>query len=379
MSACLHYFYPENDLALASGIRRYTAPRGAVDLRVAGECLAMWTGAAGDQFLSQGVNRQWFDTISEAFDLSVTPFGGDVKDLQPRPWGWSLPVVERFKELGFAPELLPTDEQLERMRQLSHRRTAIALSKALSLRLGDSVVAADGVEATDIDHVLEVIKAHGRVIAKLPWSSSGRGVFEATALSDGDMQRRLAGTISRQGSVIVEPLYADIVDFALLYEMRAGVAVFVGYSFFTHDDDFRYSGSLVAPDEVLRAAIEEGGHPLPQGFEDAVGAELSRLVGDDYTGPLGVDLMALKGDVGARFAVAEINLRCTMGHVAHSLQRFLAPGRRARYTVSPRSNFAAASDDFLSHCDVLCHRLNAGELNLVPSEGRFSFMLSIIE
>ena len=369
----LHLFYPENDIALASDLPRFTAPRAALDLHIAGETLAMFTGNPGDKFLTQGVSAEWFDRVSEAFALSVMPFNGDSRGLSPSPWGWSRASRTVFADSGFTPDALPTDAALSRMRQLSHRRTALQLAAALP-----DLVAPPGIEAFTVDEALAAVEAYSGAVVKSPWSSSGRGVIYSASTSPEMLAPRIAGTIGRQGSVIVERFYPDIVDFALLYEADGANITFTGYSFFAHDAHFRYSGSMLAPDSVLKSAIEQAaGSQLPDGLEQAVAAALYGIIGTDYTGLLGVDMMALRlsgsGRPGPQLAIAEVNLRNTMGHVAHTLAaRFLAPGTTGRYTVEPRR-----TPDLLTpaDCRIADRRIVSGALDLAPADRRFRLLL----
>ena len=70
----LHLFYPENDLALASGKAGYTPPPKVMDLRRAGAVLPLWYGDPGDKVCTTGVSAAWFDSMAERFDLRTDVF-----------------------------------------------------------------------------------------------------------------------------------------------------------------------------------------------------------------------------------------------------------------------------------------------------------------
>lgn len=70
----LHYFFPENDLALARDIARYTAPPAAVRLRRAGSTLPFFYGNEGAMVLSEGVDARWLGRLRDTLDISCRPY-----------------------------------------------------------------------------------------------------------------------------------------------------------------------------------------------------------------------------------------------------------------------------------------------------------------
>jgi hypothetical protein len=369
--ALLHFFYPENDLALATNDANYTAPRAAVDLRVSGEPLALWFGNQGDKFYTQGVNGEWYDAITDAFGIGVDVFDGDISGLAPMPWGWSIAVRKCFAQLGFDESALPDDAQIERMRMLSHRRTSARIAQMLVDKFG-SHIGAPAVEVDNADDVLQHVHNLGRAMIKLPWSSSGRGVGDTLNLSDEEIVRRAMGTVRRQGSVLIEPYYESPQNFAYLFEMRHGQAIFAGYSLFEVDNHCAYSGSIVAGDDILEKRIATFiDIDLLHKVRDTLSDILTEIIGETYTGALGIDMMIS----GNTLAVAEMNLRMTMGHVAHALaERIMAPGTVGRYTIVPRTDNTCLMP---TDCTIVGGKLTAGTLDLVPADRRHRITLTV--
>ena len=97
----VHLFYPENDLALARDIARYTAPPAAVKLRRAGLTLPLFYGNPDDSFIAQGVNSQWFRKINDAFSPGISIWRDQTGGVQHAPWGWSKASRQYFLDLGF--------------------------------------------------------------------------------------------------------------------------------------------------------------------------------------------------------------------------------------------------------------------------------------
>ena len=140
-----HLFFPENDLALARDLARYTAPPAAVRLRKAGAALPLWYGANGDCFVAQGVDASWLDSVKGRFGMDIDVFDYRPERYSPVPWGWSKASRTYFESLGFGRQSLPDDSRLEALRTLSHRRTASDIARRLGPRLLVAVATA-GVE-----------------------------------------------------------------------------------------------------------------------------------------------------------------------------------------------------------------------------------------
>lgn len=375
----LHFFYPENDGALAADSPGYTASKAAVTLRRCGSVLPLWTGDAGDRFIDTGTNGVWLQAMSEAFGRDVGPFAGDCRGLSPFPWGWSKPVRRQYRERGMSDDILPDDAGLMRMRELSHRRTALRLADELRASCADILPA--GVEAFSAAEAVEAVAAAGRAMVKLPWSSSGRGVIDSDTVSAADLERKVAGTIRRQGSVVVQPFVEDAVDFGLLYEMAGGRASYLGLSVFDHDKHYTYTGSLVASEQRLRDELAVRGVLLREDVVAQTERLLTVIIGSDYEGIVGVDMLGCRGR--REVAVGEINLRQTMGYVAMRLAAdVLAPGLIGRYAIMPSANSqwtpsAPTAEQIFGTAVVSGDRLVSGTLRLNPPDLPVAFTLTV--
>lgn len=367
----LHYFYPANDLALAADTEGFTPPKAAAVLTRAGSALPLWYGTAGDRVIDNGIDGRWYDRMVADFGLQTDVYAGHPDSFVPAPWGWSKASRRVFLDMGMNPALLPDDGQLERMRALSHRRTAARLEKAMRGRYG-TAFSEPALEVADVAEIEKLLTTGRRMMVKIPWSSSGRGVIDSATVPAAELLRRLGGTVARQGSVMLEPFVSEAVDFALLFDYRQGRAQSVGLSVFAHDSHFGYAGNLVAEEEVLRQHLADRGVRLPVGLAEFTALGLQEIIGDGYSGPLGVDFVAN----GSTMAVAEINLRMTMGHVAHRLARLLASGVRAKFIIRP-NNPTSFNPSQRSYKAPDGH-LTAGVLQLVPPSAELAFDLCVI-
>lgn len=295
----LHLFNPENDLVLAAGIANFTPPKSVVRFRTALAALPAWLAADGDNIVAPGVSASWLR--SAGLNVGLTPEG------EPEPWGWSSNAVMQFRRLGIDGPF----PDVERLRALSHRRTALALHRSLQGRLPYPLPP----PPLEIDSP-DLLPDTDRIVLKSPWSCSGRGVVDCEGMSGERIRRRAADTISRQGSVMVEPKLRKITDFAMLFDRRR----FAGLSLFRNNAT-AYAGNVIAPQPELAAMI--GADHLAE-----TASEIEKWLPEGYDGPLGVDMMVYETADHRRLVcpTVEVNLRKTMGFLALALARRFGSG-----------------------------------------------------
>lgn len=362
----LLYFYPENDMALAVGSPGYTAPEQAARLRLSGEALPLWYGQGGDRVLTSGISAAWYDRMQRDFGIEADVFDFDCTGLCPEPWGWSAAVRNIFAAQGVAADAMPNNETLARIRDLSSRRTSINISAQLTEQL-PFMTSTGAVAITDAADLAEVLARRGHILVKQPWSSSGRGVIDNQNMTDADVIRQASGIIRRQGCAIVENVVVRRADFALLFKNTPNGIIFSGLSLFNTDHRYCYAGNIVAEQSVLRDRLTQlvAAEQL-DALVNALERILTDTIGDAYYGPLGVDMMLTDKGI----AVAEMNLRNTMGHVCLALgERYMAPGLTGAFSVVP----VVSEQPTYTVCN---QRLTSGTVSLTP--GRFfSFLLSV--
>ena len=253
----LHIFNPEHDLALAVNQPNYTAPHAGRQLRNDLVFIpALWADE-GDFVM--------VDSIDDAYD-KVRHLGyiyNKVEFITPRqlegvfrdtmeidsihPWGWDKAIVSQLRHLGCPDIMLPTSENLDKIRCVSSREWA-------ARHLQDHV---DFV--ADVTKLKDVVSRKGQAIIKSPWSSSGRGLryvnssFSGVAQNSGitrldnldDMEKWVANVIRHQGGVTVEPYYNKVKDFGMEFEMVDGVVKYCGLSLFQTIKG-AYAGNILA-------------------------------------------------------------------------------------------------------------------------------------
>lgn len=372
----LHYFNPENDIALAAGVKNFTPPKAALALRSAGEMLPLWYGERGDEILAHGVNAEWLQSIEERFATGIELYDHSTADqLSAVPWGWSLAAKGLYEREGFPLERLPEDRMIECWRELSHRRTASLLRERIASEL-DFEIAPAAVEIRTIGDLEHLLSTQPDSMIKSPWSSSGRGLTDTRQLSSQEVIRRSEGIMRKQGSVMVEPFYNRLADFALLFECKENCCTFTGYSLFKTDQSGNYNGNILAPDNRLLEKIDRlypAEHIIAAG--EALRKSIELYIAPKYSGPLGVDMLVAQMADCTKIldATVELNLRMTMGFVAHSLSnKYLAEGSEGTYSVLP-ANKIPVSDNII----VENRKMISGRINLTPPGGLFSFLAEV--
>lgn len=319
----LHVFNPEHDLALAANLRNFTAPHAGRQLRAdLGYIPALWA-AADDYVLVENVeDAEWHFR-----KLVRRPFGRFVAKEQigsldisgVETWGWDLAIRSFLKRHGVAERLLPSERQIETIRELSHRRIGWHVLTQLQ---GEGITGTSEV-VESVSLVREAIERMGRVVVKAPWSSSGRGVmFFENSLKKSD-EGWLRNVIACQGGVMVEPYYNKVKDLGMEFESDGnGRVKYLGLSLFDTSNG-AYTGNVLADEEAKEEIlIRYVSVDLLDSVRQKIVSLSGMLFNRKYQGPFGVDMMIVARDDQNGFMLhpcVEINLRRTMGHVALSL------------------------------------------------------------
>ena len=326
--ATLHIFNPEHDIALAANLSNFTSPHAGRQLRHdLGFLPAIWAGN-DDVVLVENVadaqrdfaraTHQTFDGFVDKHQLAKLAID------HVEPWGWDL-ALRNFL-LRYGVKVVPSEEAIGVIRDLSHRKHAVGLLEALQ---GENTVGKSWCTDT-LQQVEELVRAYRQVVVKAPWSSSGRGVrFIDNALND-YQARWIQNTMASQGSVVVEIYQNKVKDFGMEFESDGkGNVRYLGLSLF-HTQNGAYTGNVLATEEEK---LEKISRYIPvhllNNIQEKICAILGPLYREKYAGPFGVDMMVVSGDDHRHFLLnpcVEINLRRTMGHVALALSKQVPSG-----------------------------------------------------
>lgn len=321
----LHIFNPEHDLALAANLRRFTAPHAGRQLRADLAYIPALWAEEGDFVLVDDIDdardkvrhlgSRYVDRVEFITKLQLQKVFADTFLVDSiHPWGWDVALAEELGRIGCPGIMLPSDDNLRRIRELSSRQWA-----ASRLQQGVAYV-------ETVAEVRSLVAEWGRAVVKAPWSSSGRGVrfVSADNCHDGEFasfDRWVANIIAKQGGVTVEPYYNKVKDFGMEFEVSDGKVEYCGLSLFQTVKN-AYTGNLLASEEmkVEMMAPYVGRQQLAE-LRDEVAGVMEPCLKDVYQGPFGVDMMVCADEDGRLFVnpCIELNLRRTMGHVALAL------------------------------------------------------------
>ncbi len=370
----LHIFNPENDLALADGGFSYSPPPAAMCIANELASLPLWYAGKDDVVALPNGHLRFHGEMAAMFDLppAYTPsMRQDVTSLSP--WGWSAQMRHRFfKAMGFAKELLPSDTEIERMRNLSSRVLTIDILTALHDAGIDTPPFPQYM--TNLDDVMSFVENCERCVVKAPWSGSGKGIMWGIGRAEEPLVNFCKGIIRRQGGVVCEHFLKAKQEFAMEFHAVDGKVEFVGYSLFTAENG-AYSGNLLASDEEIERILSVY---VPKDRLEVVKECLcdimqKQLSGSGYCGYFGVDMMIYDNGGGYRLnPCMEINLRMNMGVVARLFyDRFVGNGCKGVYRVR---FFKQAGEALRTHFEmqaahpliVESGRVLKGYMSLVP-------------
>lgn len=268
-------FNPEHDLCLAKGRWNYVPPRSAVDF--ARRDASLMSVLYPDAVCTSVYNFQFSILHSQLDEITA--------------WGWDAVVKHELLKRGIPAALLPSDDEINTIRELQHRSTVLHLQP-------------DCHEVHSIEDMESLLKKSEHWVMKAPWSGAGRGlrwVHGALSAIDRDW---LVKTVAAQRCVIAELRREVEADLALEYMDGA----FFGYSYFKTGSGV-YKENVPWKDEQIEAAF-----PVREA-RSRIEPWLAANVWPRYHGPLGVDLMV---SPDGTIYVSEINFRHTMGMIAHA-------------------------------------------------------------
>ncbi len=344
----LYIFNPENDLALADGGANYCPTPAAAFIAYDLASLPLWFADSCDTvLLPNGVHRRYHERILSLFPVA-SPYDESMHSniTSCAPWGWSPQIKRRLAVMGFE-RSLPSNESISSIRELSNRRSSIAILKALR----DAGIDTPPLPlyCTKPDDVAEFVNSRSRCVVKAPWSGSGKGIAWGIGRVEIPMEHFYKGVIRRQGGVVCEEFLDGKVEFAMEFFTDGNEVTFAGYSLFK---SFKgsYSGNVLASDSRIEEFLSQS-IPLEQLIKVKAllpGIMRGLLHNCGYKGYFGIDMMIYEknGDIRLNPCI-ELNLRMNMGMAARVFfDKYVAEGGIGEYRVS---FFKAPGEAYAKH------------------------------
>ena len=367
----LYLFNPENDMALASASPYYMVPSNIKKMSADLSALPAWYAPVGSNvLLGDERQKEWMEkkcrfSLRMEWCVGLSPYY-----IKVCPWGWNPALIRCLKDAGVPGEAMLTDERMETVRRLSSRQTAVDLLPRLRIEqtLGESFA------FTSFEKLLAFVAKDEELLLKSPWSGSGKGIQKIKGGLEAPVYGWAKRVISTQGSIVVEPFYQKVVDFAMEFYSDGKEVSFVGYSLFEADCRGIYKENVLASDQVIETRLASY-VPLEVLLEirKRCVEELGSLLADAYVGYLGVDMMICEEDGTYKVhPCVEVNLRMNMGVVSRLLyDNHVCEGAEGRYVIEyfPKNGEALRFHETMQEeypLEMLNGRIKRGYLSLTP-------------
>lgn len=308
----LYIFNPEHDLALANGSPYFDAPRSAKQFAI--DCCGLLSWLYNDE-TGMDDKMSYCCSMLKNNDISAMSISEVV------PWGWNAALCHSLKKAGINNNIIPTALQISDIRTLSNRQTAIDALIYLKLKYDLDIALPKSVSC--VDDVIAEAKFNDRVVYKMPWSGSGKGIRICGCNLKFNDIKWLQNVIDKQGSVICEKYNSVVCNFAI--EFRADDDIeFVGYSLFDVNG-VGYKSSRLMSDTAIESYLSQWiDVSTLQLYKCSIADYMSALLKGRYKGYFGVDMYVYFEDGEYKLnPMVEINLRMTMGLVANILRKRL--------------------------------------------------------
>ncbi len=315
----LYIFNPETDLALAANTLFYTPP---INIKRLKECYALLPAlyATPGSFIIIPDNFNINDSPQNLVELvNVKRLNlinySNLKDrsFEVNVWGWNKSIRNQLLKFGINKDCLPTESYLEKLREISHRRTTIEIQQRLRHVILDYDIDLP-IEFFDENEAFLWASENIGAYMKAPWSSSGRGIYQAIEPYNKSMQQWIHGIVDKQGSIIGEIGLKRDLDFATEWYVENGKASFLGFSIFDVANHGLYKGNYLASNNDLRDIIISKSNRWTDKYLLILEGIINEVISPFYNGPIGIDMLI--SDTQRINLCVEVNLRMTMGHVA---------------------------------------------------------------
>ena len=319
--ALIHCFNPSHEIALAANKNNFM-PKGNVQDMERQLWYAPYLYMNDDDIVFNHHENKFYDANHSIVDIR------NINDtvLLPCPWGWNLNVRKWFEKAGVSQSLMPSKLEIAKIRELASRKFAAGYInlifknkywKGIKQRLV-------GHNMTFVENIKQVEWKADNMIFKLPWSSSGRGIYIARK-DDERAEEKIQRMISSQGGVLADIFYDKLIDFAMeFYLGYDGDVDFLGFSIFNAMQQGKYAGNMVDSQKVIKLAIANtlGDESLIDHVLRAHLFTIKNTLAGAYNGVVGIDMMVVNTEDGVKIhPCVEINLRLNMGIMAMEAYR----------------------------------------------------------
>jgi hypothetical protein len=238
-------------------------------------------------------------------------------------------------KIGVSKEVLPSMDDLARLRDYSGRQHAVRLLHELLPQ--NDVYCGDAHFFTELSEVLAYLSSfRGDKVLKMPNSGSGKGlIWIKGEITDKqiDWCRRVIAT---QGGVVAELVYDKQIDLAMEFLADKGKVTFECYSLFQSAPSGAYMGNRLLTDKMVENEVSKFiSLSVLRLLQEQLANRLAEYF-PEHEGFMGVDMMICRNKKGfCLHPCVEVNMRMNMGLVArHFFDRFVDKDAEGIYQIS---------------------------------------------
>lgn len=327
----IHYFNPGNETAILNGSPYYTPAANQVKMHQDLAFLPAWYACypndiiwvekdLPDEFKSiiTGLNVVTKVVTSEKLKDCQAEVKNSVIDL----WGPALHDIRFFEKISrdfYLDFILPewkTEFPALCHRNISHRCLEFLIQSEVEIE--PDILPRSFFRIEDIENELQ--QSHVALLAKAPYSSSGRGL---QWLPPGELHQSekqiISGILKKQKSVSLEKVLDKKIDFAMLfYSNDMGTVDFIGFSLFETNNKGAYSRNIILSQRKIKQLLEEYvGTDILERVKNQLIIFLNKTFTSAYKGCIGVDMMIYSDNNGYKLhPCVEINMRKSMGFLS---------------------------------------------------------------
>lgn len=323
----IYYFNPGHEAAVHNASPYYMPPSNVKRMQEELSFLPAWYAPKNASVL---VNDSFdFDFVDQYHNI-FTQLPYAIKECQLKShieqkanvWGISPQVIHFIQQINKVYDLnIVPPKWSEEYISFNSRKTARDCLKSLTNsipELKDLAIPQFCSSLSDVEYMVQM--SEYRLLAKAPYSSSGRGLLWLPEDRLPQSERQiLHGIIKKQGCVSIEKVLNKQIDFAMefLSDGKGNIS-FEGYSLFQTNAKGAYQGNVLASQEYIHKILT---NKLDSDLLERVKIELEQLLGENfsciYEGCIGVDMFIyLENNEYKIHPCVEINMRYNMGFLS---------------------------------------------------------------
>lgn len=338
MPVKLLYFNPGHETAILNRSPYYMAPANVVQMQNDLAFLPAWTTAPENYVLMQDLLENDFSKYlsDNILPLAKAITSDSLNTISPEitatPWGLSPQVIHFFENINtqYGTDII-VPQWNNALSHLSSRHFAKECLERLSSaipEISESIIPVFISKLEDIE--ILVAKSSEKLLAKAPFSSSGRGLLWLPLSQLTRTERQiLHGILKKQESVSIEKVLNKKLDFAMeFFIAEKGDISFEGYSLFKTNLKGGYSGNyLISQCNIQERICSYVDLNLLEKIKTALWKTIKEKFSNIYSGYIGVDMMIYEENGKNKLhPCVEINVRNNMGIVSLKLvQNYLHP------------------------------------------------------